>query len=392
MGYTPVTPFRRALDAALMERNRRQAADPLPPQGINKWEALREIGVARTALGLSDRDIAVLQALISFHPQTVLGGNSAELVVHASNEAICARLNGMPCSTMRRHLAALVAAGVVARRDSPNGKRYARQTPAGKVAFGFDLTPLVQRHAEICALAETFRAEAERFARLRETVSLMRRDLAGLALWGEECRPDLSLWPRLQDLAALTARALRRKLDLNDLSAIEAELSAALTEARNVLEPVSEDMSSNAVQTEQHHQKSDTNLNDLELRIEQAKVTLIEPDPERPAPRLPLGLVLSACPEILSYAEAAPRHWHQFVRLAETVRPMMGISPDAWAEAREVLGPEEASIVLAAMLQRFDLLKSPGGYLRSLVRKAQDDAFSPGPMVMALLRGERRAA
>lgn len=392
MGYTPVTPFRRALDAALMERNRRQAADPLPPQGINKWEALREIGVARTALGLSDRDIAVLQALISFHPQTVLGGNSAELIVHASNEAICARLNGMPCSTMRRHLAALVAAGVVARRDSPNGKRYARQTPAGKVAFGFDLTPLVQRHAEICALAETFRAEAERFARLRETVSLMRRDLAGLAQWGEECRPDLSLWPRLQDLAALTARALRRKLDLNDLSAIEAELSAALTEARNVLEPVSEDMSSNAVQSEQHHQKSDTNLNDLELRIDQAKVTLIEPDPERPAPRLPLGLVLSACPEILSYAEAAPRHWHQFVRLAETVRPMMGISPDAWTEAREVLGPEEAAIVLAAMLQRFDLLKSPGGYLRSLVRKAQDGAFSPGPMVMALMRGERRAA
>lgn len=392
MGYTPVTPFRRALDAALMERNRRQAAYPLPPQGINKWEALREIGVARTALGLSDRDIAVLQALISFHPQTVLGGNSAELVVHASNEAICARLNGMPCSTMRRHLAALVAAGVVARRDSPNGKRYARQTPAGKVAFGFDLTPLVQRHAEICALAETFRAEAERFARLRETVSLMRRDLAGLAQWGEECRPDLSLWPRLQDLAALTARALRRKLDLNNLSAIEAELSAALTEARNVLEPVSEDMSSNAVQTEQHHQKSDTNLNDFELRVDQAKMTLIEPDPERPAPRLPLGLVLSACPEILSYAEAAPRHWHQFVRLAETVRPMMGISPDAWAEAREVLGPEEASIVLAAMLQRFDLLKSPGGYLRSLVRKAQDGAFSPGPMVMALMRGDKRAA
>lgn len=392
MGYTPVTPFRGALNAALMERNRRQAADPLPPQGINKWEALREIGVARTALGLSDRDIAVLQALISFHPQTVLGGNNAELVVHASNEAICGRLNGMPCSTMRRHLAALVAAGVVARRDSPNGKRYARQTHAGKVAFGFDLTPLVQRHAEFCALAETFRAEAERFARLRETVSLMRRDLAGLAQWGEECHPDLSLWPRLQDLAALTARALRRKLNLHDLSAIEAELSAALNEARNVLEPVAEDMSSNAVQTEQHHQRSDTNLNDLELRIDQGNVTLIEPDPERPAPRLPLGLVLSACPEILSYAEAAPRHWHQFVRLAETVRPMMGISPDAWAEAREVLGPEEASIVLAAMLQRFDLLKSPGGYLRSLVRKAQDGAFSPGPMVMALMRGERRAA
>ncbi|MEH7830001.1 plasmid replication protein RepC [Gemmobacter denitrificans] len=391
MGYSPVTPFRRAVDAALLERDRRQAANSLPPQGINKWEALREIGVARAALGLTDRDIAVLQALISFHPQTILAGNRADLVVHASNEAICARLNGMPCSTMRRHLAALVAAGVVARRDSPNGKRYARQTAGGKVAFGFDLTPLVQRHEEFCAMAEAVRAKAERFTRLRETVSLMRRDLAGLALWGEECRPDLGLWPRLQDLAALTARALRRKLDMEDLAALEAALAKALTEARDILEPVSAELSSNHAQNEQHHQNSDTELKELEDRKEHADAAAA-PDPDRPAPRLPLGLVLSACPEIQTYAETPLRHWHQLVRLAETVRPMMGISPDGWNEAREALGPEEAAVVLAAILQRFDQLKSPGAYLRSLVRKALEGAFSPGPMVMALMKGDRRAA
>lgn len=390
MGYSPVTPFRRAVDAALLERNRRQAA-PLPPEGVNKWEALREIAVARPALGLSDRDITVLQALVSFHPQTVLGGNSAELVVHASNDAICARLNGMPCSTMRRHMAALVARGIVARRDSPNGKRYARHTAEGKEAYGFDLAPIVQRHAEICALAEAIRAEADRFARLRETVSLMRRDLAGLALWGEETRPDLDLWPRLHDLAALTARALRRKLEITDLHAIEAQLALGLYDARSVLDPVSEDMSSNHAHSEQHHQNSIPDLHDLELRIENAKATddALDPEPDGPpAPRLPLGLVLSACPEILTYADGPVRHWHQLVRAADCLRPMMGISPDAWLEAKAQLGPETAAIVLAALLQRFDQLKSPGGYLRSLVRKAADGAFSPGPMVMALLRKE----
>lgn len=186
------------MDAALMDHGRRlDAAAPRP--GVNKWEALRELAVARQVLGLSDRDMGVLQALVSFHPGTVLEGR--DLVVHASNETICARLNGMPCSTMRRHLAHLVTAGVIARRDSPNGKRYARQTRAGKVAFGFDLTPLVLRFDEFCALAEELRAEQDRHARLRESVSLMRRDLAGLAIWGPRCGPicrcgrGCRIWP-----------------------------------------------------------------------------------------------------------------------------------------------------------------------------------------------------
>ncbi len=54
---------------------------------------------------------------------------------------------GMPASTLRRHLAVLVDAGLIVRRDSPNGKRYARKNRAGAIelAFGFDLSPLVVR-------------------------------------------------------------------------------------------------------------------------------------------------------------------------------------------------------------------------------------------------------
>ena len=67
----------------------------------------------------------------------------------------------------------------------------------------------------------------------------------------------------------------------------------------------------------------------------------------------------------------------------------MGISPDAWTKAQQEMGPEVAAITLAAMLQRISEIKSPGGYLRALTRKATDGAFSPGPMVMALLNSER---
>lgn len=407
MGYTPVTPFRRLVDAAVLEGDR-LSKTPLPSSGVNKWEALRELSVARAAYGLSDRDMTVLQALLSFHPETILNGNAGGLIVHASNEAICGRLNGMPCSTMRRHLARLVAAGVLVRRDSPNGKRYARKTAEGKDAFGFDLSPLIHHFPAFCQQAEAVRAEQDRFDRLRETVSLMRRDLAGLALYGEEVRPDIHIWTRLQDMAALTARAIKRRLSFDELESIHQQLDAALSEAREILEPAeSRNMSTKDAENGHHYQNSNTNLHVFELRDEAAQVEAVGSDADcgasvmgedelplpfeaTPRPKMPLRLVLSACEQIQLYAPDGIRHWHEFVRSADTVRPMMGISPSAWDDAKKVLGPEEAATVLAAILERFEDIRSPGGYLRSLVDKAALGAFSSGPMIMALMH--KRAA
>ncbi|CUH81102.1 replication initiation protein RepC [Tropicibacter naphthalenivorans] len=367
---------------------------PCPVTSVDKWEALRELSAARTAFGLSDRDMTVLQALISFHPKTVLEGDS--VIVHPSNASISERLGGMPESTLRRHLSRLVAAGVLMRRDSPNGKRYARGKGDSRTAFGFDLAPLVRRHALHCAAAEELRAEAERVKRLRETVSLMRRDLAGLAEWGADQRPDLTLWDAFEDLALLTARALRRKLDEADLHGLAAQLSRALDQARNLLEPTevteeTSDMSGTALQSERHYQNSNIDSSVLEPSIEKEEAAPeVAPSPpqvdQRPLPSVPLGLVLNVCPEIQGYLPDPIRHWHQLVNAADTLRPMMGISPSAWQEAQAHMGPEQAAVVLAAMLERMSDIKSPGGYLRALTDKAAAGAFSCGPMIMALMR------
>lgn len=392
------------VEAAHLE-HQAHAKGELPPNGVNKWEALRELAAARTVFGLSDRDMSVLQALVSFHQATILGGNDSDLVVHPSNKAICERLNGMPCSTMRRHLAHLVAAGIVVRRDSPNGKRYARRYGDEKVSFGFDLTPMATRFAEFCTAAEAVRASEERLKRLREAVSLMRRDLAGLAEYGASVRPDLPLWDQFSDMARLVARDLRRKLSEADLAALEADLSGALDAARNVLEPVeTENMSTNDAITEHHYQNSNKDSYDSELRFEKTKGEAaassstdrqeMVDDPvdtsgqgdDPKLPNLPLGLVLASCTEIQTYSDTPIRHWHELVRAADLVRPMMGISPSAWDEARQEMGPEEAAVVVAAMLERFADIHSPGGYLRHLSSKAAMGAFSCGPMVMALMR------
>ncbi|MFT4916166.1 MAG: replication initiation protein RepC, partial [Yoonia sp.] len=100
---------------------------------------------------------------------------------------------------------------------------------------------------------------------------------------------------------------------------------------------------------------------------------------------LPLTLVLKACPDILPYAQGAIRGWNDLVRLAEFVRGMMGISPDAWKRAVTVMGPETAAVTVAGILQRIADIQNPGGYLRTLSNKAEAGSFSPGPMIMALL-------
>lgn len=402
MDYTPVTPFRRPINAAILQYQAAAQQD-LPPSGVNKWEALRELAAARIAFGLSDRDLSVLQALVSFHQATIVGGNHSETVVHPSNKAICERLNGMPCSTMRRHLANLVQTGFVVRRDSPNGKRYARRYGDEKIAFGFDLAPLAQRYVEVCEAAEAVRAAEERYKRLRSTVSLMRRDLAGLVDYGRSLRPDRAIWDQASDLCVLTARDLRRKLDFAELQQIEFALSEALNVIRDLLEPVqSQDLSINDVTSEQHYQNSNKDSYDFEPRLKKAQGESSVSDPatalvaegstDQPVPvdnnlpKIPLGLVLAACSEYRAYAERPVRHWHDLVRVADVIRPMMGVSPSAWEEAKQYMGPEEASVVILAMLERFGDIRSPGGYLRSLSAKAALGEFSCGPMIMALMR------
>ena len=407
MDYTPVTPFRRPVNAAIL-KHQAAAQQELPPTGVNKWEALRELAAARIAFGLSDRDLSVLQALVSFHQVTILGGNDSDLVVHPSNKAICERLNGMPCSTMRRHLSNLVQTGFVVRRDSPNGKRYARRYGAEKIAFGFDLAPLAQRFPEVCEAAEAVRAAEERYRRLRSTVSLMRRDLVGLVEYGRSLRPDRAIWDQASDLAVLTARDLRRKLDFSELKQIEAALSGALDATRGLLEgDYTEDMSTNGVINEQHYQNSNKDSYDFEPHLEKAQgeggvpnepmvavavddSLLADPDhairKDNHLPRIPLGLVLTACNEFQTYADPPVRHWHDLVRVADVIRPMMGISPSAWDEAKRYMGPEEAAVVIVAMLERFADIRSPGGYLRTLSAKAALGEFSCGPMIMALMR------
>jgi replication initiation protein RepC len=403
MEYTPISPFMRPISHAHLRVVERPEVS-VPGKPINKWELLRELSKAQAAFGVTERDLTVMQGLLSFFPDDALGGN-AEMVVFPSNKAICERLNGMPCSTMRRHIARLVDAGLLMRRDSPNGKRYVRKHGEERVAFGFDLSPLYCRSEEVARAAEAVREAEDRVRRLREVVSLMRRDLAALAEFGEEIQPGLGLWDQFRDKAVLTARALRRKLTLEELSAYRTDLEALLDRARNVIDgPETEEMNTNDASFERHHHNSNKESIDLEPALEKGGAAAGAPDVEtdapgadveeadtRRVPKIPLHLVIAGCPSLKTFYQGDIRHWHQLFDAACHVRPAMGISASAWEEAQRFMGPEQASIVVVAMLERFADIRSPGGYLRALTSKAAAGEFSCGPMVMALM-SRRNAA
>ena len=68
------------------------------------------------------------------------------------------------------------------------------------------------------------------------------------------------------------------------------------------------------------------------------------------------------------------------------VRSMLGGSASAYQDACEVMGPENATVTMAASLEKTGHISSAGGYLRDLTTKARRGKFSLGPVLMALLR------
>ena len=108
----------------------------------DKWKLLRNLTDARHAFRLSDRAVAVLSALLSFHKDAAISAEGC--IVYPSNRKLSERAHGISESTLRRALGQLVEAGLIIRKDSPNGKRYPRGN-APSDAYGFDLTPLIVR-------------------------------------------------------------------------------------------------------------------------------------------------------------------------------------------------------------------------------------------------------
>ncbi|MGD9478659.1 plasmid replication protein RepC [Shinella sp. G-2] len=397
------TPHGRPMTLALV-RGQLETADRAPGKSVNKWKVFNDIGEAKDVFGLQDRSITVLQALLSFYPSDELSNESGGLVVFPSNNQLSLRAHGITGTTLRRHLATLVDAGLIERRDSPNGKRYAHRGRGGEIesAFGFSLAPLLARAAEIANLAQQVAAERLRFKRSKEALSLCRRDVRKLISAAMEEGADGD-WQTIEAMFLALLARLPRAPRREDVDTVLDEMEILREEIINQLEIQlkTEEAGVNDHHGDRHIQNSNPeSSHELEPRSEKEQGEMSSKTSRRiaePLKAFPLPLVLRACPQIADYVVGGQVHsWRDLMAAAVVVRSMLGVSPSAYQEACEVMGPENAAVAVACILERAEHINSAGGYLRDLTRKAARGEFGLGPMLMAALRsnggGEKRSA
>lgn len=412
----------------------------------DKWQLLRALTEARSDFGLSDRAIAVLEALASFYPGKELDG-TADMIVFPSNAELSLRTRGMAPATLRRHIAALIQAGLLLRRDSPNGKRFVRRDASGAMdeAFGFNLAPLALSAADIFEKAEAARARSAAIRKVRGEITLHLRDISKMIAAAYEDgqatrQPDL--W---QDFTAalqgLSGRVLRHA-PLEDLAQrrdgllrLRAEVEAAFLagmseedlraadcayeeeEARKY-NKLDNNMSGNDSRSEHHIQNSKTDISYeyLEENGEGAGTADIAASPlaeaqavtdweaeannlgsegrntgtgeASRAEAVPLADLKRACPQFAEYALNGLVTWADARAAADLARPMLGISADAWGRAQKSMGLAGAIVTIAYLIERAGEIKSPGGYIRTLTLKADAGKFRLRPMLDSLLNRE----
>ena len=107
MQHISTTPFgRRPVSAAIMA-GQIHAKTVSDTAQIDKWTLFHDLCTARDAFGVTDRDLSVLNALLSFLPARELV-DGAPLIVFPSNATLAARAHGLAESALRRHLTAQI--------------------------------------------------------------------------------------------------------------------------------------------------------------------------------------------------------------------------------------------------------------------------------------------
>ncbi|WP_245410255.1 plasmid replication protein RepC [Falsochrobactrum shanghaiense] len=386
-----------------------RARNPVPakPEGAgqgrgpNRWLLYKQLCVAKSAFGLNDRCLAVLSSLLSFLPEDDMHEKNG-LIVFPSNRQLSLRAHGMPESTLRRHLASLIEAGIIARKDSPTRKRYAHKDRDGGVelAFGFSFAPLLSRASEIATIADKILVDQKALKRLRDEVSVIRRDIA--ATFSDNRDACGNLDEGLTDLFGQfrkVVEAIPRRTSLNELTAIRANLEAIRAElviTLNNIEIVRE-MSGSVAQYERHHNESLTeshfesqNNEKIELK-EHSSETIVPVNSEKEisvahSSSISLDQVLRTCPDICDYGRGGISSWRDLHDVSKAVSSFLGISQSAYREAVTFMGGEATSTAIAWILQKLTTISSPGGYLRSLTRKARRGEFSIASLLMSGLK------
>lgn len=309
-----------------------------PPALPDRFSVMDILRRAAPLIGLKPPVIATLDTLLSCLPP-----KRNHHIVFASNQTLAFRRDGVSDRTLRRHFALLEEAGLLARHDSPNGKRFSRHDPETAMAlrFGLDLTPLFTRLPDLTAVAEAARTASEHLRYLRLKLR------AALAACGD---PDGA------------TRLLRRKLTAEE---VQAMLDALPRTAQPVENPVDEPppMSGTDGRNVRHHHKS-------------------EKEPDEKATEISVPVLLATCPEAAEFAMNEMRSIPDVIRHASTLAPMMGIDPTSYRAAEARQGALPTALAVWLIMSLGNKVQRMGAYFRALTTGRHAEGFDPWRVIL----------
>lgn len=331
------------------------------------WRLLDALALCRSRYDLTTSSLSVLRALISFLPKDAVSEHGP-MIVWPSNQTLAERADGMDERTLRRHLAKLCKAGLIERKSSSNGKRFALRVRKTVVAaFGFNIQPLLDNATEIRHAAEEARALEDQILATRKLILnllFVVREASCEALSSVE--------------EAEIRRQLRRNTSLEDL----------LTTKRN-LEQIQVDDSRNATELPASHSQNDRHLQNTKKEYLES-VSLNKTSDIEPAVHTPCGSAqppdqsndltlqdcLEAATESIAFSQEPIRSWDDMIRLADTLAPMIGIERELADHTRRAMGVLPAAISILCLIQRGDQIQKPAAYLRKLAILAENGMYS----------------
>ncbi|NTA19884.1 plasmid replication protein RepC [Agrobacterium tumefaciens] len=325
----------------------------------------------------------------------------ARPIVWQQNAAL-ARAAGLAISnnTVRSALSALTAHGLITYQDSANCRRAGSRGPDGSVkwAYGIDLSILAARYEELRDMAEAHEAEHALWVECRTAVHKLRRqipahcqsaiaqDLAGRwpqfkaryewisRIVGRSHKAPLKLLQRARRAYTTLLRLIQNAMLSNAqdeyIDAIAPEIGCLLetTTQPHSVSCNDERHRANARSVKSHSDDGSA-VERMAFENYEGEKGDVEHKSHTPSAKIFIQTVVKACPEMLDYGQIDG--WRDLVDVAGQLRGNLGISPDAWREARAAMGAVPAAIALAIIVQKSaaGLVREPGAYLRGMTAK-----------------------
>jgi replication initiation protein RepC len=386
----PPSGFRR-LTPGLLKADRTAEGFAGLPDGVKTpGQLLAALKAAAPRLGIAPRLVYAVDWLFRFtQPQDWERGGRPVVWPSAAMQQEALGLSPSQVKEINRRLIEL---GLITMKDSPNGKRYGKRNPGGRIveAYGFDLSPIAMRHDEFVQLAEEARAERAAMGKLRRRATIARKAIAQILETAEEYAIEGEEWITLGHETEAFSRALRSVEQVDEMEAgvksLERRQIAARERLENLLGVANSIPKGPENRPQQHNYKPD---------LDPKKDTVITPKDRSgaggiavsqfPAPeprqRLEKSMVHGIRPDELVWLTPKLKlylcrpnpSWPDIVDAADWLRHDLGVSKSLWGEACLTMGRELAAVALAIVSAKAveHFRSTPGGYFYGMIAKAK---------------------